>query len=275
MPKKYKFTKSFTYNDKRYFIHGDTLQEVYEKIALKKFALENGVKHVEKTMLFKDWAEEWVDSYLSHSVSEETLDSYLSVMRVHILPFLGHLRLNSIKSIHIQKMINDLSGGSARMIKRTHNLTSRILKAAMKNNLILDNPAEDIVFPKGSESTHRAITDTERKYILKVAEYHRAGTWIYIMLYAGLRPSEACALQWKHINFKDRYIQVEQTVKKNGGIGAPKTLSGIRKIPLSQILFEKLEPLQSSPFDFVCQNSKADIFQLLLCGSFGYLLKDS
>ena len=31
MPKKYKYTKSFTFDGHRYYVHSDTLEEVYEK----------------------------------------------------------------------------------------------------------------------------------------------------------------------------------------------------------------------------------------------------
>jgi integrase len=212
-------------------------------------------------MLFKDWAEEWETVYLEPTVSPETYYSYCNVIKNHILPALGNLQLKNIKSIHIQKMLNDMTdkAPSKKMLSRAGNLTYRILKEAKRNNLIIENPAEDITVPKGTAETHRAVTDYERQHILNVCEHHRAGTWIYLMLYAGLRPAEACALQWRHVDFEKRFIRVEQSVKRSGVIGEPKTKAGKRNVPLSDKLYERLKPLKGEPFDFVVANTQGNV----------------
>jgi hypothetical protein len=110
-------------------------------------------------MLFKDWAEEWETIYLEPTVSPETYYSYCNVIKNHILPALGNLQLKNIKSIHVQKMLNDMTdkAPSKKMLSRAGNLTYRILKEAKRNNLIIENPAEDITVPKGTAETHRAV----------------------------------------------------------------------------------------------------------------------
>jgi integrase len=72
------------------------------------------------------------------------------------------------------------------------------------------------------------------------------------MLYAGLRPGEVRALQWKDIDLNANVIEVTKAGKEKRRIGGPKTKAGIRKIPLSNELKPYLIP--KSPFDFVCPN---------------------
>lgn len=93
--------------------------------------------------------------------------------------------LKSIRAIHTQKVMNEMSGSSKKMINRIANMLYGIFETAKSNNLVLENPASHLIKPKGTVSRRRAITLQERKYILQVAEYHRAGLWIKLMLFCG------------------------------------------------------------------------------------------
>ena len=63
MAKKYKYSKSFTFEGQRYFIRGDTLEEVYRKMAEKKYQLENSLVVYDSKMPLKVWAEAAIDTY--------------------------------------------------------------------------------------------------------------------------------------------------------------------------------------------------------------------
>lgn len=262
--KKYKYSKNITIDGKVYKIRADTKEELAVKEYKKRQDVENGVKKIEKNMLFRDWCAEWLETYKEPSVSKETYDGYVSRIRCHILPTLGNMRLKDIKSLHIQKIINDIGSGSREMIDKVAYTVHQILEDARRNGLLIDNPAENITKPKGTVTSRRAITPSERRHILHTAETHRAGTWIYLMLYAGLRPAEACALQWRHIDFNRRLLKVEGSVKRSGHVGEPKTAAGKRSIPISKplhdrLMTEKKQRLQAGPFDYVVINTKGEM----------------
>lgn len=251
--KKYKFTKTFTHEGKRYYVRGDTLQQCYEKWAKRLADLESGKKQITKTMRFDDWTTEWLKTYKEPTVSRETLDSYKSNIKVHILPLLGSMPLKSIKSIHCQRVINEMSGMSQKMLQRVSQLLYTIFDDAIDNGLLIDNPARKLKIPKGSKTSRRAITPTERKYILIVADKHRAGLWILLQLFCGLRPAEAAGLRWIDVDMINRTITVNQAAKRGGTVGSPKTEAGYRKIPIPDYLYDRLEP--KDPYTYVCVNS--------------------
>lgn len=255
--KKYKYKKTFTFEGKRYYIYGDSLPEVYEKMGRKIADLESGKKTISKNMRFEDWTDEWLKTYKEPTVSPESFDSYKSNINVHILPLLGSMPIKSIKAIHCQRVINGMSGMSKKMISRINELMFSIFEDAVDNGLAVENPARKLKLPKGSKTSRRAITPTERKYILNVFEsHHRAELWLSLMLYCGLRPSEAAALQWKDINIKDKVLTVNQAAKRRGTIGSPKTEAGYRKIPIPDVLMEKLHP--GELFEYVCKNTQGN-----------------
>ena len=90
--------------------------------------------------------------------------------------------------------------------------------------------------PETRSGTHRSITDAERAAILKVAETHRAGLWVKIMLYCGLRPSEALDLLWSDIDFSRGVISVSHSI----GRDTTKTRAGVRRVPAPPELMDDL-----------------------------------
>ena len=262
--KKYKISKSFTYEGRRYFVRGDTEREVYEKMALKKRDLEEGKRQITKNILVRDWMDEWMETYKRPNVSPETFQSYTYVIKNHILPYIGHMRLASVKPLHIQKIVNQLANGSKKMIDRVSQLTWGIFDAAEANCLIIENPAKRIRKPKGTKTGRRAITDLERKYTLQLAETHPAGMLVKFSLYCGLRPGETCALQWRHIDFMKKLLHVEGTIKRCGGVGDPKTAAGRRIVPIPDVFLSDLMEYKipsewpTDPFDYVLKNSFGD-----------------
>ena len=252
--KKYKYRKTFTYEGKRYSVYGDTMPQVYEKMGKKMAELESGKKQITKNMRFDSWVEEWLLTYKEPTVSPESLASYRSNLKCHVLPILGPMPLKSIKAIHCQRVINEMSGMSTKMLSRISQLMYSVFEDALDNGLIFENPARKVKLPKGTRRSRRTITQEERQYILTVADKHRAGLWVLLMLCCGLRPAEAAGLRWMDIDMKNHTLTVNQAVKRSGGVGPPKTEAGYRKIPVPDLLYERLSP--GDPFDYVCKNTK-------------------
>ena len=55
-----------------------------------------------------------------------------------------------------------------------------------------------------------------QKVILQIAETHRVGVWVKLMLYCGLRPGETAGLLWKHVDLKNKKINIVQALKEDG-----------------------------------------------------------
>jgi integrase len=110
--------------------------------------------------------------------------------------------------------------------------------------------SEDLELPSAKDGTRRSITDLERKQILKLAETHYAGLWVKMTLYCGLRPSEARALDWRHIDLKERLVHVEQSMKaRTTIIDNPKTPAGVRDVPIPDIFIEDLRTARRGLFE--------------------------
>lgn len=250
---------SFTYEGQRYFVRGKDERELGAKIEKKKKALEEGSIIVNSNTKVSVWAEEWLTTYKAVDVEVDWFKNMSNILNNIILPPLGSSRLRDIKPLHLKKILNDKSGLSASYLKKIYNIMHEMFECAKQNGLIAINPADGITLPKSKPAEkRRALTKQEREFMLLVAETHRGGIFVKIMLYCGLRPGEVAALQWKNIDFPKQIIKIDSALKQSGAIGPPKSKAGKRIVPIPKILFQNLKQIAGNPFDFVCtqQNGK-------------------
>ncbi len=243
---------SFRYEGKRYFIKASDPTDLAIKTALKKKALEEGTIVVTRNTTVSKWADEWLVTYKKGSVGESTYELYKTNLDKHIKPMIGTMKLKDVRPIHLQKLLNARIGHSRSHLVKIKQLLQQLFVRAKRNKLILDNPAEDLELPKASDGQRRSVTDKERQYILKVAETHKAGLWVKMMLYTGMRPGETATLQWKNVDLKKNVIKIDSARKaKTNEIGEPKSRAGFRKVPVPAILAEDLNKVKGLPFEYV------------------------
>ena len=97
---------------------------------------------------FADWAHGWITTR-TH-LKPKTLDGYQSLLRNHIIPRFGGVRLDRIDGLAIEQWVADMqeSGLSASRIRQAHRVMSQILKAAVRSRYIPANPADGIALPR-------------------------------------------------------------------------------------------------------------------------------
>ena len=252
--------KTFTFDGKRYDLTAPTTEELAVKVAMKKHDLEEGNIISSGNTKVCVWANEWLTTYKENSVSESWYRTISNIANNIILPALGSTRVKDIKSVHLQKILNEKAGLSSSYQKKIRNIMNEMFDAAVRNRMILSNPADGLVLPHSATPTlRRSLTDRERDFLLYVAQTHRGGLFVKIMLYCGLRPGEVAALQWRNVDFDKKLIKVDSALKKNGTIGEPKSKAGYRSVPIPALLLSELASCKRKPFDFVCTQKNGNI----------------
>lgn len=247
--------KSFRYDGKRYWISGkDEAECLIKKTRLLK-DLEEGRVLLNKNTTVRRWSEEWLKVYVKDGISKGTFENYRTNLNKHILPIIGDMRVREVLPIHLAKIINRLDGHSRSHLLKVKQLLFRMFEDARHNRMLIENPAETLKIPKtATDGTHRPLTLYETEIALKTAEYHKAGLWVKILYYFGLRPGETAALQALHFDLNARTLTVAKARKaRTNEIEEPKTKSGIRTIPIPDAVYEDIKTYISgkSPFDFV------------------------
>ena len=247
---KYEYKRSrFYHNGKQYETTGRTQKEADGKAALKLKALESGEVGISKNMTVTSWCSEWLHTYKKGAVTAKTYGSYKSYVDNQILPEIGNMKLKDVRDVHLQRIPNNRAGYSKSEVTKLQNTIKAIFKRARVSRLIPYDPAEELEMPRTTQGKRRSITDNEREWILATAETHRAGLWVKMMLYCGLRPGEIIALLWKDIDFKKKMVYIDKA-KESGSndIKEPKTDAGNREIPIPDIFIDDLRRAKGEPF---------------------------
>lgn len=178
---------------------------------------KNKHKVVSSDMPFKEFADNWYELNIKNAdVSAKTKSDYKGYVYTHIIPYFERYRLCDIHEDDCQRFINSYKGYSKPYVSKLRMTLRRILKRALKQKLIPDNPAEDVVLPEVTQGKRRPITDDERALIIETAKKHYAGTMFLTMLYCGLRPIEIRNLKWADIDFEKDVLTVTKSKTKAG-----------------------------------------------------------
>lgn len=239
-------TKTFMYNGKRYYVRGKTERAVIEKLILKKQALERDEVLNPARRTVASWALECVDTYKVNQ-SEITREKYLQKLKSYVLNEIGSLLIKDVTPIMCQRVLNLKGSKSKATINDTYQMLRFIFKYAKINKLINIDPTENLVKPSGYYNPRRSLTTSEEQHFLNVLNQHYVPLYFALMYYAGCRPSEASAIEFRDIvtRYGERYLHIRGT----------KTKAADRYVPIVDGL-AKLLPRKLSPFELLCKNQQ-------------------
>ncbi len=226
-------------------VYAKTLKELDQKVADITQQLNNGIQVWDNGLTFKELAETWFKQY-NPDASETWRYYQWGIVKKHLLPSLGEMKIREIRQLHLQTIITTLSnnGYATGTMRHVKQIAERIMRVAVGSDLIMKNPFSEVRVPNKEPEVRRALTEYEISLITTTWQGHNLGLMAMIMLYAGLRRGEAMALEWTDIDFKNRMIKVTKScsvLKNKNIIKKPKTKSGIRDIPIPNILMEALK----------------------------------
>ena len=243
--------KTARYDGKKYEATGKTEREATLKLAEKLAAAKRGEELISGAMTVDAWYAQWKATYKDpKGLTAKSLGMYDEKYKGYIKPIIGRMKLRDVKDIHLQRILNSEAGKSRSHVEKIRRVLRELFSRARKSRLIPFDPAEDLELPDARDGTHRSLTDEERAVLLKVAETHPAGLYILTLLYTGMRPGEAAALNWADVDFERKEIHIHAALESGtGAVKGPKTAAGVRDIPIHSALLPRLLAARGEPFD--------------------------
>ena len=204
--------------------------------------------------------ERWLPSR-KPALRPSTYDSYLTNIRLHIVPALGHIRLQQLTVDHLDRFYaSQLSDGNRRgaraglspkTVRHLHTILHRALRDAVRKNLVVRNVADAADPPKLRRPSEgiRTWTASQLREFLDATSDHPLGVVFLIAATTGMRRGEVLGLRWTDVDLDAARIAVRQTVlavRYQVIVGSPKTARGNRSIAIDQITVEALRRLRSA-----------------------------
>jgi integrase len=197
--------------------------EVVKKVKALEAKRDAGiVPAAGKPMSVEDWLTYWLENVTPSRVRPRTLNTYRSMIRMHLLPYIGKRRLDQLMPEHLEQTYRALlaKGLSPATVLRVHRVLHRALKVAMQRDRVARNVASMVEPPRQERpQTPEPLNVEECKRVLATAEGRRNAARWTVALALGLRQSEALALQWKDIDLEAGHVSVRRGLHRVPGQG--------------------------------------------------------
>src|SRR3954470_193333 len=154
------------------------------------------------------------------------------ILRVHLVPALGHKKLDAIKNEDVQRLKSALHSKATKTVNNILTVLNVLLKKAVEWEVIERVPCTIRVLPVSKGSTHFYDFDEfERLVTAARATDPRAYLLVLMAGEAGLRLGEMVALTWGDIDLVKRQVCIQRSAWK-GQTASPKG-GRLRYIPLT------------------------------------------
>jgi len=226
----------------------ESKQEAYRLLmAMGWLDANNRTLHTDVTVpTVLEWFEQWFVDHAS-DVRPTTLRNNLCLTRRHIIPSLGHLRLNEVTPLLVEHFYRDLidtKGLSASSVHRIHATMTVPFKGAVRFGIIHTSPLLSVSKPRTTKPRIQPLTREEFERIWDALGTYPANLqlrWKLALRY-GLRQGEALALHFTDFDLNTQTLTIDkqlQHAKSEGFVFTPpKSDKGLRTIPIDPELVE-------------------------------------
>ena len=153
---------------KRRTLYGKTRQEVAAKLSKALADREGGLVFDAGVTTVGEYLTRWLSHSVRDTVSQKTYERYESIVRVHLSPTLGGIRLKTLTPAHVRGLYREKldSGLAPRTVLHIHRTLSKALKQATGDGLIPRNAASSVKPPRPrSEEMQPLSRDQVRTFL--------------------------------------------------------------------------------------------------------------
>ncbi len=226
---------------RRQTVYGATKREAMEK--LREISTRGIPDDASRTSV-REYMTLWL-SRIQRSRGATTHLRYEQIVRLHVVPHIGHLRLSKLSPAHVEQMIQDLARDdvSESNQEKACRTLGTACREAVRLRLIPTNPVRDIRKPRVAKKQLQVWTQAEASQFLDAAKGDRLSALYVLALASGLRQGELFALQWADIDFEAGTVAVTKSLEEIKGrltIKPPKTPQARRTVSLPRFAVDAL-----------------------------------
>ena len=218
------YRKSLTINGKTRTITASNAKEWAEKAETAKKEAGDNYEVAEKKLTVKQLAEVFKKD--GESYAPKTYQEREYILRLYIVPELGHLKLKSLKNIHIREFYDKVigtNGGGIKKLEHVHKILNKMLNWAVENEIgIPRNPISKGLIKSikhtASRSKREEHQELELSYedavlLLKEVQGKPAEIIFHLQMLHGLRIGEALGMTWENVDLENNIITVNQQLQ--------------------------------------------------------------
>ncbi|MDP9380444.1 MAG: site-specific integrase [Chloroflexota bacterium] len=227
-----KWVAQATLQGKRKAISCATKREAETKLREMLSDADKGIILASGKAKVGEWLTEWIET--KPKLRPETRKSYALIIRVHLAPALGHIKLSDLQRAHLRSLYGELAakGLKASTIHRIHAIVSSALQDALDDDLIPRNIARGMELDSIERDEMQTLDPQQVRTLLDAASGSHYHALLTLAIYSGMRIGELLALQWGDVDFERGMVRVNRSLTRSKTFGEPKSAKSKRTISL-------------------------------------------
>lgn len=169
----------FQYQREKYSVTDKNLAICVRMLADKQYEVRHGLATKNINLTVDAWFPIWIKDCKESIVKKGTIEVYTRSYNLYVKPYIGKMKLQDVKKLHIQRIYNELKKEEFSMgtIEVASTVVSGIFKEAYKCEYITKNPVPLATLPKVEDEDDivRAMSLEDQKLLnmLKIVGYIR------------------------------------------------------------------------------------------------------
>lgn len=223
-------------------VSAKTKTEAAEKLSAKLTEQRAGVR-TSGTYTVRECVEDW----LAHGLdgrSAKTRQTYDEAVEP-LLRIIGSRKLRDLTATDVRRaLVSIAKTRSTRSVQIAHNVLTRAVQRAAANDLVGRNVSALAERPQGQKAGRpsKAMTrDVARALVLEAEKDPTIGSYLILSVMTGIRPEEARALRWDHVDLDGATIHVWRSTRAHGDV---KTVKSRRTLEIAPQAVEALRRRQ-------------------------------
>ena len=198
--------------------YGPTRADVAGKLTKALRAVQQGATSLgDERQTIKQFLERWIVS-IGSSVRAKTHHSYAQLVRLHLVPGLGHLRLGRLQPEHVDAFLDRkrADGLSPRTCQYLRAVLRIALNRAIKRKLVAQNAGALADAPRVVRAEVQSLTPDQARTFLAVIADHHLYALIVVAVSCGLREGELLGLRWPDLDLDRGVLHVRHALERLG-----------------------------------------------------------
>lgn len=230
---------------RRRYVTRPTRGAVAREVRRLVIEAEQGRLSPTKTPTVAQWLETYLREVAAPSLRPGTLDGYRNHIRQHLVPALGHYRLDKLRASHVAEFYRvKLQTMAPASVRRLHAVLRRALNVAVRWQVIPANPVAVVDPPPLKQAEVKPFSREEAREFMAAVRGHRLEARWLLGIVCGLRQGEALGLRWDDLDLNAGVLRVRQALQYRPGGGLvfvlPKTARSRRSVPLGSFMVSVL-----------------------------------
>src|SRR4028118_981897 len=165
---------SYFVDGKRHQVSAKTRTVTEQKLRQAMTDADRGLNFNAGSLTLGDYLDRWLNDSVRDTVRDTTFERYEQIVRVHITPALGRIKLKCVTPTHVRALYKEkLKSRSPRTVHYIHVPLHKALKQAVADGLIPRNVTEAVKPPQVKREEIRPLTSERVNKSIEAAREDR------------------------------------------------------------------------------------------------------